>query len=160
MPSFDIVSKIDSHEINNAIDQANREVTTRFDFKGTNAKFELVEEKVTLIAPSDFQLKQMSDILQNKMAKRGVDARSLDYQNPEVSLHEAKQVANIRQGISSEMAKKIVKLIKDKKLKVQPSIQGDQVRVAGKKRDDLQTVIAMLEEEKLDLPLQFENFRD
>jgi uncharacterized protein YajQ (UPF0234 family) len=160
MPSFDVVSKVDLVELGNAIDQANREVSTRFDFKDTGAKFDFSQDKITLTAPSDFQLQQMRDILQNKVAKRGVDIRTLDYQEPEISLHEARITANVKQGVSQEDAKKIVKLIKDTKLKVQASIQGDQVRVNGKKRDDLQAVIAMLKESSLYLPLQFENFRD
>jgi uncharacterized protein YajQ (UPF0234 family) len=160
MPSFDIVSKIDIHEATNAIDQANREITNRFDFKGSNARFELSKDNVLLLAPNEFQLKQMIDILQSKLAKRGIDIKCLDYQTPEVSLNETRQTVIIRQGIDKELGKKITKLIKDKKLKVQASIQGDQLRVNGKKRDDLQDVIAMLKEEKLGLPLQFENFRD
>lgn len=160
MPSFDIISKVDIHEITNAVDQTNREVTNRFDFKGTNARAELAEEKITLIAPTDFQLKQMDEILQNKLSKRNVDIRSLDYEEIKVGNNEARQLVKVKQGIDQEMAKKIVKLIKDKKFKVQASIQGEQVRVTGKKRDDLQEVIAMFRQEKLELPLQFENFRD
>lgn len=160
MPSFDIVSKVNPHEINNAVDQANREVGTRFDFKDSDARFELADEKITLIAQTDFQLKQMSEILVNKLAKRQVDIQSLDYKEPQMSNREARQQIDIRQGISAEIAKDIVKRIKDKKMKVQASIQGDQVRVTGKKRDDLQEVIAMLRQEKFGLPLQFENFRD
>ncbi len=160
MPSFDIVSKIDSHELSNAIDQANREVDNRFDFKGTNAKFELNEGKITLIATSEFQLKQMDDILRNKMVKRDVDTLSLHYNEPQTNLSEARQIVDVKEGIDQASAKKIVKLIKDQKLKVQASIQGDQVRVTGKKRDDLQEVIALLKEQKLELALQYENFRD
>ena len=160
MPSFDIVSKIDNHELTNAVDQANREVQMRFDFKGTNANYELSDDKITWTAPSEFQLQQMLDILQNKFAKRNIDLKVLDCQNPTVSLHESKQVANVQQGINAEYAKKLVKLIKDSKLKVQASIQSDQVRITGKKRDDLQSTISFLKEEKQELPLQFENFRD
>lgn len=160
MPSFDVVSKVDLVELGNAVDQANREVSTRFDFKNSGAKYEFSNEKITLTAPSDFQLKQMQDILQNKVAKRGVDIRTLDYQEPEISLHEARMTANVKQGINQEDAKKIVKLIKESKLKVQAAIQGDQVRVNGKKRDDLQSVIQLLKESSVQLPLQFENFRD
>ena len=160
MPSFDVVSKTDTHELNNAVDQANREVTTRFDFKGTNASYKFENEQIVMTAPSDFQLKQMQDILQGKCTKRSIDIRVLDFQAPQTSGQEAKQSIKVKQGIKQDDAKKIVKLIKDKKLKVQASIQGDQVRVTGKKRDDLQEVIAMLKGEKLDLPLQFENFRD
>lgn len=160
MPSFDIVSNIDQHEITNAVDQANREVSTRFDFKDTNARFELSKEKITMIAPSDFQLKQMDEILRNKLTKRGVDIRSLNYKEIEVNLKEAKQVIEVKQGIDPENAKKITKLIKEAGLKVQAAIQGDQVRVTGKKRDDLQATMAMLREAKVAIPLQYVNFRD
>jgi uncharacterized protein YajQ (UPF0234 family) len=160
MPSFDVVSKVDHHEIMNAIDQANREIGTRFDFRGTDARVELQKTTITLIAPSDFQLKQVDEILRSKLAKRQVDVRLLDYKDPEINLSEAKQEVQIKQGIDTETAKKIVKLIKEANLKVQGSIQGEQVRVTGKKRDDLQAAIAMLRQAKVDLPLQFENFRD
>jgi cyclic-di-GMP-binding protein len=160
MPSFDVVSKTDQHEVTNAIDQANREISMRFDFRGTDARVELSKESLTLIAPTDFQLKQVDEILKNKLAKRNVDIRSLDCKDPEIKLNEARQEVKIRQGIDTETAKKIVKLIKDGNFKVQASIQGDQVRVTGKKRDDLQDVIAMLRAAKLTLPVQFENFRD
>lgn len=161
MPSFDIVSNIDQHEIINAIDQANREVTTRFDFKDSNARLEFNKDKITLIAPSDFQLKQVDEILRNKLAKRQVDIRSFVYKDKNVSLNEAKQLIEVKQGIDTDNAKKIVKLIKDADMKVQTSIMGDQIRVSGKKRDDLQAVIALLRGEKnVPLPLQFINFRD
>lgn len=160
MPSFDIVSKVDEHELTNAVDQANREVTTRFDFKGTNASYEYKNDVITLIAPSDFQLKQMAEILYTKLAKRNLDARILDFQDPAISLHQARQEIKVKQGIETTLAKKIVKIIKEKHNKVQSSIQGDQVRVTGKKRDDLQEVITFLRAEKLELPLQFDNFRD
>ena len=160
MPSFDIVSKVDGHELTNAVDQANREVKTRFDFKDTDSKYELSEKAITLVAPTDFQLKQMKDILNAKIAKRQLDVRSLEYKEPQISGHEARQTVNIKQGIDKELAKKITKLIKDKNLKVQAAIQGEQVRVTGKKRDDLQEVIAMLRQQSMELPLQFENFRD
>jgi uncharacterized protein YajQ (UPF0234 family) len=160
MPSFDVVSKTDSHEITNAVDQTNREIGTRFDFRGTDSRAELSKNTITLIAPSDFQLKQVDEILRNKLAKRQIDIRAMEYKDPEVKLNEARQIVEVRQGINSENAKKIVKLIKDANLKVQASIQGEQVRVTGKKRDDLQDAIAMLREAKLNLPLQFENFRD
>ncbi len=160
MPSFDVVSKTDHHEIMNAVDQANRELTTRFDFRGMNARLELDKNTITLIAPTDFQLKQLDEILRNKLAKRQVDVRALDYKTPDVKLNEARQTIEVRQGIEADMAKKIVKLIKEANLKVQAAIQGEQVRVTGKKRDDLQEVIAMLRESKLTIPLQFENFRD
>jgi cyclic-di-GMP-binding protein len=160
MPSFDIVSKIDLHELTNAVDQANREVETRFDFKGTNAKFIYAEDKITLSAPNKFQLEQMLAILQNKFAKRSIDIRCLEYEKIEESLHEARQVAKIHQGIDQEIAKQITKLIKDSKIKVQAAIMGDHIRVTGKKRDDLQEVIALLRKEQFTIPLQFENFRD
>lgn len=160
MPSFDVVSQTDLHELANAIDQCNRELANRFDFKGSNTKVSFEKQQITLVAPSDFQLKQVDDILRNKLAKRGIDSRSLKYQTPQVNLAEAKQVIEVKQGIDSENAKKIVKLIKEAQYKVQAAIQGDQVRVTGKKRDDLQEVIAFLRQAKVELPLQFENFRD
>jgi cyclic-di-GMP-binding protein len=160
MPSFDIVSRTESHEILNAIDQANREVSTRFDFKDSGARYEFNKEKMTLTAPSDFQLKQMDDILRTKLSKRQVDLRVLHYQATEVNLNEARMIIEVKQGIDAENAKKIVKFIKDTKLKVQASILGDQIRIVGKKRDDLQSVIAELKQSKFALPLQFINFRD
>ena len=161
MPSFDIVSTVDKHELSNAVDQANREIQTRFDFRDTHARFELKDDsEITLVAPSEFQIKQMIDILNNKFAKRQLDLRCLDYQKLEAALHETRQVARIRQGIDQMMAKKITKLIKDQKFKVQSAIQGDQIRVSGKNRDDLQAVIRLLREAKLELPLQFTNYRD
>jgi len=160
MPSFDIVSELNPHEVANAIDQANREVSTRFDFKGTNAQFELAELVVTLSAPADFQLKQMMDILKLKLTKRGIDIVCMKVDEPVVSGQTAKQVATLRQGIETELGKKIQRLIKDSKLKVQAAIQDKQVRVTGKSRDDLQAVIALVRGAKLELPLQFTNFRD
>ena len=160
MPSFDIVSELSPHEIVNAIDQANREVSTRFDFKGTNAKFELNDFVVTLSAPADFQLKQMMDILKLKLTKRGIDIVCMKVDEPIVTGQTAKQVATLRQGIETELGKKIQRLIKDSKLKVQAAIQDKQVRVTGKSRDDLQAVIALVRGAKLELPLQFTNFRD
>lgn len=160
MPSFDIVSKIDQHEVTNAVDQTNREVSTRFDFKDSNAHVELTKEMMTLVAPSDFQLKQMDEILRNRLTKRGIDMRTLTYKEITSSLHEAKQEVTIKQGIAADDAKKITKLIKESGLKVQASIQGDQVRVTGKKRDDLQEAIALLKSSDLPLPLQYINFRD
>ncbi len=160
MPSFDVVSEVDVHELSNAVDQANREVGTRFDFKGTNAKFEFSDDKVQMKAPDEFQIKQMIDILLNKLVKRGIDVGSLDLKDPEVSGSETRQTAEVKQGIDTPTAKKIVKHIKDAKLKVQAAIQGDQVRVTGKKRDDLQEAIALLKESDLGLPLQYVNFRD
>ena len=160
MPSFDIVSKVDEHELSNAVDQANREITTRFDFKGIEASFSLDKEDITLKAPSEFQVQQMEDILRGKLVKREIDVRSLDPQKVETNLSEARQTIKVIQGISQENAKKIVKKIKDEKLKVQASIQGDQVRVTGKKRDDLQSVMSMLKDSDLELSLQYDNFRD
>jgi len=160
MPSFDIVSELDKHELTNAIDQANREVTTRFDFKGTNSKFVQNENTIHMESQSEFQLQQMLDILQNKMTKRGIDIACLEVKDAEIHMNNARQDVLVKEGIETELAKKIVKMIKDKKLKVQSQIQGDQVRVTGKKRDDLQEVIAMLRAESLDMPLQYVNFRD
>jgi cyclic-di-GMP-binding protein len=160
MPSFDIVSELDPHEVANAIDQANREVSTRFDFKGTNAKFELKEFVVTLSAPADFQLKQMMDILKLKLTKRGIDIVCMKVDEPVVTGQTAKQVATLRQGIETELGKKLQRLIKDSKLKVQAAIQDKQVRVTGKNRDDLQQAIQLVRGGKLELPLQFTNFRD
>lgn len=160
MPSFDIVSNVDNHEVSNAVDQANREVSTRFDFKGTNAKLSLEKNIITITAPTDFQVKQIDEILRNKFAKRQVDIRYFNYKNIESSLNEAKQAIEIKQGLDTEQAKKIVKQIKETQLKVQSAIQGDQIRVTGKKRDDLQEVIAFLRGAKTELPLQFINFRD
>ena len=160
MPSFDIVSELNPHEVANAIDQANREVSTRFDFKGTNAKFELAELVVTLSAPADFQLKQMMDILKLKLTKRGIDIVCMKVDEPVITGQTAKQTATLRQGIDTELGKKLQRLIKDSKLKVQAAIQDKQVRVTGKSRDDLQSAIALVRGGKLDLPLQFTNFRD
>ncbi|MEL7310756.1 MAG: YajQ family cyclic di-GMP-binding protein [Pseudomonadota bacterium] len=160
MPSFDVVSEVDMHELTNAVDQANREVSNRFDFKGTGAEFSLNESTVNLKAQVEFQLKQMLDILHNKLSKRGIDIGCLDEQEPETSGQEARQTIVVRQGIDSALAKKLVKTIKDAKLKVQAAIQGDQVRVTGKKRDDLQSVISLLRESDHGMPLQFNNFRD
>lgn len=160
MPSFDIVSNIDNHEVTNAVDQTNREVKNRFDFKDTDARVELTKDKITIIAPTDFQLKQVDEILRNKLTKRGVDIRVLKYQDIKTNLSEAQQVVDVKQGIDSDNAKKIVKLIKDAGYKVQAAIQGEQVRVTGKKRDDLQEVMGMLRQVKVEIPLQFTNFRD
>jgi uncharacterized protein YajQ (UPF0234 family) len=160
MPSFDVVSELDEHELNNAVDQANREVANRFDFKGTGAKFELAEFVVSLEAPADFQLKQMMDMLTQKLSKRGIDVAAMDPQEPEIALNKARQKVTMRHGVGRDDARKIVKLIKDAKMKVQSQIQGEQVRVTGKKRDDLQKVIQLLKDADLGLPLQFTNFRD
>lgn len=161
MPSFDIVSEFDAHEVHNAVDQANKEVTTRFDFKGSNAQFELQENSILMKAASTFQLQQMLPILFSKMTKRGVDIACMETGDIQDTGKTAQQPVTLNQGIETPIAKKIVKIIKDKKLKVQTAIQGEKLRVTGKKRDDLQQVIAMLKvEESIELPLQFENFRD
>lgn len=160
MPSFDVVSELDLHEVTNAVDQANKEITSRFDFKGTNARFERNDYTVTLIAPTDFQLKQMLEILSLKLSKRGIDVACMDPADPEIALHEARQNVILRHGLDSALSKKIIKQIKDSKSKVQASIQGDKIRVSGKSRDELQSTIALLKNAEIDLPLQFENFRD
>ena len=160
MPSFDVVSEVDLQEVRNAVDQANREVGTRFDFKGVDARFELSEAEIALHAEQEFQLNQMMDILRQKLVKRGVDIGSMDVKTPETSLNAARQQVVIKQGVDADTAKKMVKAIKAGKIKVQAQIQGDQVRVTGKKRDDLQQVIALLKAADYGLPLQFNNFRD
>ena len=160
MPSFDVVSDFDAHEASNGIDQANREVNTRFDFKGTGSKFELDGQLVTLTSQSDFQLKQMLDIMRQKLAKRGIDIGCLEEREPELTGNEARQTVLMRKGIESDLARKLVKQVKGSKLKVQTAIQGDKLRISGKKRDDLQAVIALLKESDAGLPLQYENFRD
>ncbi|MCX7095543.1 MAG: YajQ family cyclic di-GMP-binding protein [Methylobacter sp.] len=160
MPSFDIISEFDKHEIKNAVDQANKEVTTRFDFKGTDSNFELTDDKLIMTSGSTFQLQQMFSIVCSKLSRRGVDIACMEVGDPKPGGKAVHQEIIMKQGLDSALAKKIVKLIKDKKLKVQAAIQGDQVRVTGKNRDDLQGVIKMLREEKLEMPLQFENFRD
>ncbi|WJW75996.1 YajQ family cyclic di-GMP-binding protein [Thiohalobacter sp. IOR34] len=160
MPSFDVVSEVDLHEVTNAVDQANREIGNRYDFKGSDARVELNDTAITLDGESEFQLEQMKDILYNKLAKRGVDIAALEAGKLESSGNRTRQTLTVRQGIDKDTARKIVKHIKDAKLKVQASIQGDQVRVSGKKRDDLQQVIALLKQAELGLPLQFVNFRD
>jgi uncharacterized protein YajQ (UPF0234 family) len=160
MPSFDVVSEIDTHELTNAVDQAVRELTQRFDFKGTDSRFELEETTVTMIAPAEFQLKQMLEILKLRVAKRGIDVACLEVKDPTVNLARATQAVILRQGIDAETGKKVARLLKDAKLKVQAQIQGDKVRVTGKKRDDLQDAIALLRKGEFDVPLQFNNFRD
>ncbi len=160
MPSFDVVSEVDGHELSNAVGQASREISNRFDFRGVDASFQIFDDHVLLKAPSDFQVQQMMSIMKDKLAKRQLDLRVLDFQAVESSLHEATQRANICQGISTDQAKQLVKLIKETKLKVQASIQGDKLRVVGKKRNDLQEVIAVLKDFDLPLPLQYNNFRD
>ena len=160
MPSFDVVSQVDKHELTNAVDQANRELAHRFDFKGSDARFELDAFVVTQFAPSDFQLKQMLDILRGRLASRGIDLRCLDLADPEINLAGARQKVTIKQGIEQATAKKIVASIKAAKLKVEAQINGDKLRVSGKKRDDLQLAMALLRKSDLELPLQFENLRD
>lgn len=160
MPSFDVVSEVDHHELTNAVDQTNREVSTRFDFKGSNARVEQSENVLTLFAESEFQVDQMRDILITRMAKRGIDVACLEYGEVNTVGREARQTITARQGIDKELAKKLVKTVKDSKIKVQAAVQGEQVRVTGKKRDDLQQVIALLRQGEFGLPLQFSNFRD
>ena len=160
MPSFDVVSEVNHHELSNAMDQANREVSTRFDFKGTGSNFELADQLITMNTESEFQLQQMYDVLCNKLVKRGVDISCLERGDPIVQVKTATQPVKVHEGIETDVAKKMVRLIKDRKMKVQAAIQGDQLRVTGKKRDDLQTVMALLKEGGFGLPLQFKNFRD
>ena len=160
MPSFDVVSEFDAHEARNAIDQANREVNTRFDFKGTGSKYVLEDNVITLTSQTDFQLKQMTDILHQKLAKRGIDIACLKEEEIEMTGNEARQRIIMRQGLETLFSKSLIKKIKASKIKVQTSIQGEKLRVSGKKRDDLQAVIALLKDENTDLPLQYENFRD
>ncbi|HEX4975431.1 MAG TPA: YajQ family cyclic di-GMP-binding protein [Pseudomonadales bacterium] len=160
MPSFDVVSEVDFHEVANAVDQANREIDRRFDLKGTGSKFELNGAEIKLSTSSDFQVKQLFEILQAKLIKRNIDIKCLECHDPTPSGKEVFQVIEVKQGLDAALCKEIVKLIKDKKMKVQASIQGEKVRVTGKKRDDLQEVIAMLREENLKMPLQFDNFRE
>ena len=160
MPSFDIVSEIDLVEVRNAVDNANRELTTRFDFRGVEASFELKENIVTMVADNDFQLRQMLDILRGTCVKRKVDTAAFEVKDVQHIGKIYKQPIAFKQGIEQATAKKIIKLIKDAKIKVQASIQGEQVRVTGKKRDDLQQVMALARSAELDQPLQFTNFRD
>ncbi len=161
MPSFDTVCKPDLVELRNAVEQANKEIGTRFDFKGSDARVEQAEKELTLFADSEFQLGQVLDVLLNKMTKRSVDVRFLEHGKVEkLGSDKVKQVMTVRNGVPQEQAKKIVALIKNAKMKVQASIQGDTVRVQGAKRDDLQAAIALLRKDVTDLPLNFENFRD
>ena len=160
MPSFDIVSEVNMSEVTNAVDQANRELTRRLDFKNTGAKFSLEDIQVTLRAPNEFQVKQMFDMLLDRFAARKVDTRCLTAEDPQVNVNETWQLVKVRSGIESDLARQIVKLIKKEKLKVQAAIQGDKIRVTGKKRDDLQHVIELMKEASFDMPLQYENFRD
>ena len=160
MPSFDIVSEVDLQEVRNAVDQASRELRTRFDFRGVDAEFEVLDEGIRIAAQEDFQLKQLEDMLRDKLARRGVDGASLDPREIEGSGKQRRQIFGLREGIDRDSAKKITKLIKQSKLKVQTQINGEKLRVTGKKRDDLQAVMALLKEADLHLPLQFDNFHD
>ena len=161
MPSFDIISDVNQVEVGNALDQTNKELSTRFDFKGSDARVEYKEKLLTLFADDDFKLKQVTDVLTGKLTKRNVDIRSLKYGDVEkISGNKVKQVVTVRTGVEQELSKKIVRIIKDSKLKVQASIQGDAVRVTGAKRDDLQSVITLMKKSITDFPLQFNNFRD
>lgn len=160
MPSFDVVSEINVHELTNAIDQCNREVNTRFDFKDAKAQFILKEEEIILQTETDFQLKQMIEIMKGKLAKRSIELSFFTFENPDIQFKTAKQAIKIKKGIDKEHAKKITQFIKEKGWKVQASIQGEQIRVTGKKRDDLQEVIAGLRAGSFGVPLQFTNFRD
>lgn len=160
MPSFDIVSEIDQHEVTNAVDQASREVGQRFDFKGTNAKYDFKEWAITLTASGDFQLKQMNEILRLKLTKRGVDVACLKIDEPVLTGQTARQTVTLRQGVESELGRKIQRQLKESALKVQAAIQDKQIRVTGKSRDDLQKAIALVKKGGYDLPLQFTNFRD
>lgn len=161
MPSFDVVSKADLHEVANAVDQTNRELGTRFDFKDTGARVELKEAVMTAEAPSRFQIEQLLDVLRTRLAKRGIDMKALDYGKVVEAGQRATQTITVRQGIDADHARKLVKHLKDGKLKVQAAIQGDELRVSGKSRDELQSAIALLRKlENFDLPLQYVNFRD
>ena len=160
MPSFDVVSEVDTHELTNAVDQANRELSKRFDFKGSNARFELEGMVITQRAPSEFQLQQMLDILHARLIARGIDIRCLDAGKVETNIAEARQAITVKQGIEQAVAKKIIAAIKAAKLKVEAQIQGEKLRVTGKKRDDLQGAIALIRGGDYEVPLQYENFRD
>jgi len=160
VPSFDVVSELDHHELANAIDQANRELDNRFDFKGTDAKFTLEKNELTLDAPAEFQLKQMLDIVKLRLSKRGIDLVCMDIKPAEVNLARARQKVLLREGIDADAARKIQRAVKDSKLKVQAAIQGEKLRVSGKSRDELQAAIALLRQQKLEVALQFNNFRD
>lgn len=160
MPSFDIVSEINLEEVRNATDNSTRELSTRFDFRGVEASFEWKSPVVKVSAEGDYQVKQMVDILRNQLVKRKIDPRSMQISSPEFSGKTCTQNVTFQEGIEKDVAKKVVKLIKDSKLKVQASIQGEQVRVTGKKRDDLQSVMQLVREAEMDQPFQFNNFRD
>jgi len=160
MPSFDIVSELNQHEVANAVDQATREIDTRFDFRGSDAKFELLDKVITLNAQAEFQLKQMLDILRLRLSKRGIDVQCMKIDDPVVHYQSAKQIVTLREGIDTELGKKVQRLIKDAKFKVQAAIQDKQVRVSAKSRDELQAVMAAVRGAKLEMPVQFTNFRD
>jgi len=160
MPSFDVVSEVNMQEVRNAVDQAIREVDTRFDFKGTNSRFALENNTVTMRGPDKFRLDQMYEILTAKLARRKVNLKSLERDTPQQNVSDAWQIVRVREGIDIELARRLVKMVKQTKLKVQVAIQGSQLRVSGKKRDVLQTVIGLLKEANVDLPLQFTNYRD
>ncbi|HTH66705.1 MAG TPA: YajQ family cyclic di-GMP-binding protein [Rhodanobacter sp.] len=160
MPSFDVISEVDKHELTNAVDQANRELTTRFDFKGVDAKYVMDDFVITQTAPSEFQLQQMLDILRARLVARKIDIRALDVADPETNLGGSRQKVTVKQGIEQPVAKKLVAELKAAKLKVEAQINGDKLRVTGKKRDDLQAAMAVLRKSDVELPLQFDNFRD
>ena len=160
MPSFDVVSEFDAHELTNAVDQSNREITNRFDFRGTDSRVELSDNLATIIAPNEFQVKQILDILQAKMVKRGIDIDCLEVGEVKVAVHESKLLVTAKKGIDKDTARRIIKSVKESKLKVQAQIQQEQVRITGKKRDDLQAAIAHMKEASFGLPLQYQNFRD
>jgi uncharacterized protein YajQ (UPF0234 family) len=160
MPSFDVVSELDSHEVTNAVDQANRELSQRFDFKDTGAVFELNDATGSVKAEVEFQLKQMLEILKLRLSKRGIDLACLEIKDPVVNLAAAVQEVILRQGVDADTARTIVRAVKDSKIKVQASVQGEKVRIVGKQRDDLQAAMALLRKSKVDMPLQFNNFRD
>lgn len=161
MPSFDTVCEADLTEVKNGVDNTTKEIATRFDFKGTSASIEIKDKEITLIGDADFQLQQIEDVLRNKLTKRNVDVRFLDKGDVQkIGGDKVKQVIKVRNGIESELAKKIQRLIKDSKMKVQAAIQGDAVRITGAKRDDLQAAMALIKKEVADVPLSFNNFRD
>ncbi len=160
MASFDIVSEINMHELTNAVDQANKEVTTRFDFKGTDSNYEFKDDVITMYSQTEFQVNQMYDILKTKLVKRKIDLKFISADKMMESGKGVRQEVTVKQGIDKEIAKKMVKMVKDKKMKVQAAIQGDKLRITGKKRDNLQEVINMFKSSDLDIPLQYENYRD
>lgn len=160
MPSFDVVSEVDHHELRNALDQANREIGTRYDFKGSNAHIDQSGNQLTLEAESEFQVKQMMPVLKEKMSKRGIDVDCLEFGDIVEMNKRARQPVSVREGLDRDIARKMVKLIKDSKIRVQAAVQGEQLRISGKKRDDLQQVMQLLREAGLGIPLQFNNFRD